>query len=152
MNRSMLHAVAGTTAMLMILAFWVSTFVSELWLDQGAIVAVKHTIAVYGVVAFVLAMAATGGTGFSLGKARSGRLLVGKQRRMPLIALNGLVIMIPSALYLNAKAAAGEFDPLFYAVQALELTVGLVQLALMGMNFRDGLRLAGRLRPRLPQH
>ena len=43
---------------------------------------------------------------------------------------------------MNYKAAAGEFDVAFYAVQFVELVVGAVQLTLMGMNFRDGFRLA----------
>jgi hypothetical protein len=55
--------------------------------------------------------------------------------------------MIPSALFLNYKAAAGEFDVSFYAVQLVELVVGAVQLTLMGMNFRDGRRLATGYRP-----
>ena len=36
----------------------------------------------------------------------------------------------------------------FYAVHGLELAVGLLQLTMMGKNFRAGLRLAGRLRVR----
>jgi hypothetical protein len=35
-------------------------------------------------------------------------------------------------------------------VQIVELVVGVVQLTLMGMNFRDGLKLAGRLRQQVP--
>jgi hypothetical protein len=63
---------------------------------------------------------------------------------MAVIAANGLLVMIPAALFLNSKAAAGEFDALFYAVQVVELVIGVVQLALMGMNFRDGIKLAGK--------
>jgi hypothetical protein len=55
-------------------------------------------------------------------------------------------VLIPAAIFLNGKAATGEFDALFYSVQVVELIVGVVQLTLMGMNFRDGLRLAGKLR------
>lgn len=44
------------------------------------------------------------------------------------------------------KTASGEFDAGFYAVQAVERIVGAAQLALMGMNFRDGLKLAGKRR------
>lgn len=33
----------------------------------------------------------------------------------------------------------------FYAVQVLELLVGLVQIMLLSMNFKDGLRLTGKL-------
>ena len=101
------------------------------------------TIVAYGLVVLVLAMAVTGGSGFALAKARKGWLLEQKKKRMPIIALNGVLVMIPAAIFLNFKAAAGEFDGLFYAVQVVELVVGVVQLTLMGMNFRDGLKLAG---------
>ena len=77
-----------------------------------------------------------------LGKSRKERLPEQKKKCMLIIAANGLLVMIPSALFLNAKAVTGEFDISFYAVQLVELVVGAVQLTLMGMNFRDGLRLA----------
>ncbi len=86
--------------------------------------------------------AAAFGSGFVLGKSRTERLLDQKKKRMRIIAANGLFVMIPSALFLNYKAAAGEFDVSFYAVQLVELVVGAVQITLMGMNFRDGRRLA----------
>ena len=60
---------------------------------------------------------------------------------MPLIALNGLLILVPSALFLAAKASAGAFDTAFYAVQTLELAAGAVNIWLLGVNFRDGLRM-----------
>ncbi len=68
---------------------------------------------------------------------------------MPLIAANGLLILIPSALFLAHKAAAAEFDGAFYAVQALELTAGATNITLLGLNMRDGLKMKGRLRRRL---
>ncbi len=119
--KPIVHAIAGTTAMLIIAGFWTSTLVSEVFLDYAAVDAVKHAI-VYGL--FLLAPF------------------------MAIIGANGLLVMIPAAIFLNGKAAAGEFDALFYAVQGVELIVGVVQLTLMGMNFRDGLKLAGELRPR----
>jgi len=143
MKKPMIHAFAGSIAILSIATFWLSTVVSELFLGTGAVVSVKHAIAVYGLITLVLAMAATGGSGFSLAKRRKGRLIDGKKKRMAFIAFNGILIMIPSALFLNHKAALGEFDATFYTVQVLELAVGLVQLTLMGMNFRDGLKLGG---------
>lgn len=138
------HAIAGSTAMLIIASFWTSTFVSEVFMDQTAVAAVKQWI-VYGLFLLVPFMAATGGSGFVLSKARSGSLLDRKKRRMAAIGANGLLLMIPAAVFLNSKAAAGEFDALFYAVQVVELVVGAIQLTLMSMNFRDGLRLAGKL-------
>ena len=47
---------------------------------------------------------------------------------------------------LNRWAAAANFGTGFYALQALELLAGAVNLTLLGLNLRDGLRMAGRLR------
>lgn len=146
MNKTSLHAAAGTLALLLVASFWTATLVSELFLDSTAVVAVKRAIASYGLAGLVIAMGATGGTGFALGKAHQGRLIDEKKQRMPLIGANGLLVMIPAALFLAHKAGAGEFDRVFYAVQALELAVGAIQLTLLGRNFLAGLRLAGRLR------
>jgi len=145
------HAIAGTAAMLIIAVFWTSTLVSELFLDYSAVISVKHTIA-YGLILLVPFMAITGGSGFALGKSRKGEIIQQKKRRMAIIGTNGLLVMIPAALFLNGKAAAGEFDASFYAVQVVELIVGAVQLALMGANFRDGLRLSGKLRRHASKH
>ena len=68
---------------------------------------------------------------------------------MPFIAANGLLILIPSALFLAAKARAGEFDASFDVVQALELLAGATNIALLSLNMRDGLKLKGRLHRRL---
>jgi hypothetical protein len=89
-------------------------------------------------------MAATGGSGFTLSKTHKGALLDRKKKRMAVIGVNGLLVMIPAAIFLNGKSTAGEFDALFYAVQVVELVIGVVQLALMGMNFRDGIKLEGK--------
>ena len=145
--KPILHAIAGTTAMLTIASFWTSTLVSEVFLDHSAVAAVKYAI-VYGLFLLVPCMAATGGSGFALGKTRKGALLDQKKKRMAVIGANGLLVMIPAAIFLNIKAASGEFDALFYAVQVVELIIGVVQLTLMSMNFRDGLKLAGKLPPR----
>ena len=146
--KPVIHAIAGTTAMLTIATFWTSTLVSELFLDQTAVVAVKHAIAVYGLAILVCAMGLTGGSGFALGKTRKGRLVEQKKNRMRFIGINGLLVMLPSALYLYSKSAVAEFDTLFYVVQVLELSAGLVQLFLMSRNFHEGLKLAGKLRSR----
>ena len=71
--------------------------------------------------------------------------IASKKHRMPFIAGNGLLILIPAALYLARLASRGEFGTLFYAVQAVELADGAINLALMSLNIRDGLRLTGRL-------
>ena len=65
---------------------------------------------------------------------------------MPFIAANGVLILIPSALFLASKARAVEFDTAFYAVQALELAAGAANITLLGLNMRDGVRMKGRFR------
>lgn len=81
-----------------------------------------------------------------MGKSRHGRLVDTKKRRMPFIAANGLLVLVPCAIFLNRWAAAGSFDTTFYVVQAIELLAGPINLVLMALNVRDGLRMAGRLR------
>jgi hypothetical protein len=93
-------------------------------------------------------LAAAAGSGFTLAKGRQAGLIGAKIKRMPWIAANGLLILIPSALFLASKAKAAEFDASFYAVQVLELAVGAVNITLLGLNMRDGLKMKGRLRRR----
>lgn len=70
---------------------------------------------------------------------------------MPVIALNS-VILVPSAVVLASRANAGTFDTSFYGMQAVELVAVGVNLVLMGLNIRDGLRVSGRARgPRARQ-
>ncbi|QNH22126.1 hypothetical protein HEP73_03057 [Xanthomonas sp. GW] len=139
------HAIAAAATVVLLATFWSSTLISELFLSSVAVTAVKQGIA-YGVLALVLAMAATGATGFSMGGKGKLPLLAAKRKRMPFIAINGLVILIPSALFLASRATAGVFDARFYAVQVLELLVGGINLTLIGLNVRDGLRLSSRRR------
>ena len=99
-----------------------------------------------GLFILVPAVAITGGSGFFLSKSRRGRLVDSKKKRMPFIAANGLIVLVPCAIVLSRWSAAGSFDTAFYVVQAIELSGGAINLALMGMNIRDGLRMSGRLR------
>ena len=69
-----------------------------------------------------------------------------KRRRMPIVAANGLFVLVPSAIFLAVRAQAGDLDGVFYAVQAIELAAGAVNILLLGLNMRDGIRLAARRR------
>lgn len=66
---------------------------------------------------------------------------------MPFIGANGILVLIPCAVVLDRWASAGTFDTGFYVVQGVELLAGAINLILMGMNMRDGLRMSGRFRP-----
>ena len=142
------HPLAGALATLTIATFWLSTVFSELFGSQTLITSVKTAIP-WGFLLLVPALAAAGGSGFALARARPvSALVASKMKRMRIIAANGVLILIPSALFLASKAKAGEFDAAFYAVQALELVAGATNLALLGLNMRDGLKLTGRLHRR----
>jgi len=139
------HPVAGVVAILTIASFWLSTALSELFASEAIVTAVKTAIP-WGFLLLVPALAAAGGSGFMLAKGRRTGLVGAKIRRMPVIAANGILVLIPSALYLATKARAGEFDTAFYAVQALELAAGAANLTLLALNMRDGLKMTGRFR------
>lgn len=142
-----LHPIAGTLALVTILVFWISTAAVELFGSTAAVIAVKTAIP-WGLLLLIPALAATGGSGFMLAKTRQGNLINAKRKRMPFIAANGLLVLVPSALYLASRAAAGELDSAFYGVQALELIAGATNIALLALNMRDGLRLTRKLRGR----
>lgn len=69
---------------------------------------------------------------------------------MPFIAGNGILILIPAALFLASKARAAEFDTTFYAVRTLELFAGATNIVLLGLNMRDGFKMKRRFRVRQP--
>lgn len=114
--------------------------IAEAALDWPAVVAVKGGI-IRGLSVLVPAMLLAGFCGRVLASGRGCRLTAAKAARMKLLAANGVLVMIPAALFLDAKASAGEADAAFYAVQAVELAVGAVQAGLMLLNIRDGLRM-----------
>ena len=144
-----IHPIAGTIAILTIAVFWLSTVLSELIASPATVIAVKTAIP-WGFLLLIPALAAAGGSGFVLAKGRRAGLVGAKARRMPIIAANGILILIPSALFLAARARAGEFDAAFYGVQVLELMAGATNITLLGLNMRDGLKLKGRFRRQSP--
>jgi hypothetical protein len=141
----LVHPVAGGLALLTIATFWLSTALSELFASEATVAAVKTAIP-WGFLLLIPALAAAGGSGFALAKGRQAVLIGAKIRRMPWIAANGILILIPAALFLAYKARAAEFDTVFYAVQALELIAGATNITLLSLNMRDGLRIKSRFR------
>lgn len=139
------HPVAGVLALVTIVIFWVSTALSGLFASGTTVAAVKMAIP-WGFLLLVPALVAVGGSGFALAKGRRGGLIGAKAKRMPLIAANGILVLIPSALFLASRARAAEFDAGYYTVQAVELAAGVVNITLLTLNLRDGLRMKGWLR------
>lgn len=143
---SPVHRVAAVLALLCVATFFLSTVLIELFGSPQAVGRLKSLIVMPGLWILVPVVAAAGGSGMFLSGWRRGRLADAKKKRMTFIAANGLLVLVPCAVLLNRWAAAGMFDTDFYLVQAIELLAGAMNLALIGLNVRDGLRMAGRVR------
>jgi hypothetical protein len=141
--KRIIHAVAGSVAMMSIAAFWTATVATELAGDAALIASVKQGVLV-GMAVLVPALMATGGSGFALAKSWRGRVVEAKKKRMMLAAANGLLILLPSAVLLATWSSSGRFDDWFVAVQSLELAAGATNFVLLGLNMRDGLRMRSR--------
>jgi len=108
--------------------------------SEAMVVAVKTAIP-FGFIILVPALIATAVSGFRLNAGRVMPLTRRKQRRMPFIIVTGVVILIPSALYLASAARAHSFGTVFILVQAIELIAGAVNISLLRLNMRDGLQM-----------
>lgn len=139
-----IHAVAGSLGLAIIATFWLSTILSEALGTHADIAAVKQLIP-WGFLLLIPALITAAATGRRLARRRHGALVDAKRDRMPLIAGNGIIVLVPAAIYLALSAADGRFDLWFYAVQAVELLAGAVNLTLLALSLRDGLRLTGRI-------
>lgn len=135
-----IHPIAGAIAFVTILTFWVSTAAVEIFGSTAAIVTVKQSIA-WGLLVLVPSIALTGISGFVLGGKSIAPIILAKKRRMPIIGANGLAVLAPSAIALAMLSARGEFGAWFIAIQTVELIAGLVNLALIALNMRDGFAL-----------
>lgn len=135
-----IHPISGIVALLTIATFWLSTAFVELFASRESVTLVKTAIP-WGLLLLIPALALTGGSGFKLSQGRRVGLVAKKLKRMPFIALNGLLILVPAALYLASKARLGEFDTGFYIVQAIELVAGAANIVLIIRSAKDGQKL-----------
>jgi len=142
----LIHRAGGILAPICIATFFLSTLLVELFGSHEAVARLKSLIVTPGLWILIPAIAAAGSSGMLLSKARGGRLVDAKKKRMPFIAANGLLVLVPCAIVLNRWASTGSFDTSFYVVQIIELIAGPINLTLMGLNLRDGLRMTGRFR------
>ncbi len=139
-----IHGFAGMIALLCILTFWTSTVVVELFGSNASIAFVKRSI-IWGMALLIPSIITTAVTGNLIGKNNEAKLVATKKKRMPIIALNGLFILLPSAFFLDHLALRGEFTSIFFAVQILELVAGATNFLLISSSARDGFRLSGKL-------
>ena len=138
--KSKFHALAGSIALICISIFWASTLYVELTGSHVAIAAVKGNI-LWGMAILIPSMMAVGGSGFSLGAKWKSKVVSAKKVRMKIIAANGMLILLPSAIFLAQWASADMFDTRFYIVQGLEMLAGATNITLLSLNMRDGLAI-----------
>ena len=79
----------------------------------------------------------TDASGMRLSRGRRGGIVDAQLRRMGLAAANDVIVLMRTACFLASKAKAAGFDARFYAVHALELTAGAVDVVLLSLNLRD---------------
>lgn len=135
-----IHRFAAISALLLIMTFFTSTVIVELFASNAAILLVK-TYILYGIAIMVPMMAVAGITGAKMAPKVKKGPIASKKKRMPFIALNGLVILLPSAIYLQHLASIGQFDSTFYIFQTIELLAGFCNICLMLLNVRDGRKI-----------
>lgn len=135
-----LHPLAGLLALATIASFWSATVLAELFGSAATIATVKTAI-LWGFLLLIPALAATGASGFAQARGATGGAIGVKRKRMPIIAANGLLVLVPSAVFLATRARAGDFGAEFALVQAIELIAGAVNLRLLWLNLRDGRRM-----------
>ena len=139
----LVHPLAGAVALLTVATFWISTVAVEVLGTPADIARLKDAI-LWGMLVLVPAMAIAGASGMRLGRTSLHPLVEAKQSRMPIIALNGLLVLVPAAFFLADRAAAGMLDQVFYTVQAIELAAGAFNFYLLVLAMRDGFQLTGR--------
>jgi hypothetical protein len=143
MNLTRIHIAAAVVALLSVLTLLGLALTSEISPDHLA--AARRWIA-RGLFVLIPALIVTAATGHEISRGNRRGLVGDKMWRMKVAATNGLVVLVPCALFLAARAEAGDIGGAFRVVQGLELVAGAVNLTLLGLNFRDGMRLSGRLR------
>ena len=139
--KAKLHAAAGGIAMLTILAFQALLWRAEASGYPEDILAARVAI-LWGIgLVLVPALAGAGISGTVLGRGWRRPEIAAKTRRMRIIAANGLLVLLPMAIALWWLASKGMVEERFFWLQRAEMLAGLVNLGLLGLNMRAGLRL-----------
>ena len=138
-----IHGIAGAAALLTIMSFWISALAAELILTTAGVVAVRTAI-LYAVPVLVISMIAAGASGARLAGRSRAPVVVAKRRRTMLAATNGLVVLIPSAVFLGLRAQDGLLGAPFALVQVVELIAGAANIVLLGLNMKAGLVMRAR--------
>lgn len=147
MERSTLikiHIAASIIAVITIGSFFSFSLIAEIMGSDLFIKQVKTGI-LYGLPILIIAMPMLALSGKKLARNSKNLILAKKTKRMKLIAING-IILISLAVYLYYHATYRSIDIRFLIVQIAELSIGFINLLLITMNIRAGIKLSGRKR------
>lgn len=146
--KHVVHALLGAFAMALVATFIATTIYVELFGPAELIGTIKSLIVYPGLLLLIPSLAATGALGMRLAPATRGERkypldarVQKKAMRMRIIAANGVLLLIPCALFLKTWALAQDFGATFYIVQGVEIIAGLTNFTLLTLNMRDGLSL-----------
>lgn len=143
-----IHKIAAMLAFLLIATFQVSTIYADIFATTVQIAQVKSTILMF-IPVLILAMMATGVSANKLYAGPMTGVFKSKQIRMKIAAFNGMLILLPAAIVLARWSEHGQFNTLYWFVQGLEILAGLINLTMIGLNIRDGIRLGMNAKKRI---
>lgn len=134
-----LHFVFAIWTMVWIAGMIAMTLGVELTGDPARIAAVKRLV-LYAIVLLAPVMIALERIGKRLAADATAPFVRRKRQRLLALKINGVCILIPSAIGLDHLSHAGRIDVLFYMVKSVLVLAASANLILLALNFRDGLR------------
>jgi hypothetical protein len=140
------HLAAAVGALALIMTFLILTTVTELIGTAGDVHIVRQWI-VFGLPVLIGCLATAALSGRRLARNSRAAVIRRKQRRMQIVALAGILVLVPCALILDDLTASASAGGVVTALEITEILAGALNLTLLALNFRDGRRLT---RPRKP--
>ena len=138
--KTLIHASAGTFAMLFLLVFLAAMLFSELKYQPADMISVQQVIfQTIGFYFFLLLM--SGGIGLLLGKERKGRIVEMKKKRMLAIIACSIFILLPCNYVLSNYDLDSGGMPFMRTLEGIEVIAIVILITLLGFNFKDGTRL-----------
>lgn len=138
------HIISTSIAVVTIGCFFSFSLVAEIMGNQEFIKQIKIGV-LYGLPVLLVAMPMLAMTGKKLAGNSKSTIVATKMKRMKFVAFNG-VILISLAIYLYFRAVNNNIDSTFLGVQIIELLFGAINLTLLGLNIKAGMKLSGRIK------
>lgn len=136
------HITATVIAVITIGSFFSFSLIAEIIGENLFIKQVKTGI-LYSLPILLIVMPVLGISGKKLAGNSTNPMILKKMKRMKIIAINGLVL-ISLAIYLYYHAIYKTIDTTFLFIQLAELLIGALNLAMITMNIKTGLKLSER--------